>query len=76
MGSIESTKSLRLVIEATACPACQQKTLKLNKYTTGTEGWEADVVCGNCRFSGTVNSHGFQFSKVDSKGKAIRETRK
>jgi len=68
--SIQSTQSLRALIERTHCPACKQQTLKLAKYVTSTKEWGADVTCTNCNFGGEVNSTGFTFSRVDSKGKA------
>jgi len=67
---IHSAKSMRQVVEGNACPACKQTTLVLEQYVTGPKGWEATVHCSNCFFKGVVNSTGFQFSKVDSKGKA------
>ncbi len=68
--NIASAKTMRTLIEQTLCPACNQQTLTLSRYTTGEKGWEADVKCDNCNFKGTVNSTGFQFSRIDSKGKA------
>jgi len=70
--SIVSTKSLRALVEATDCPACKQKTLQLATYTKSQQAWGAAVVCSNCNCTGEVNSTGFSFSKVDSKGKATK----
>jgi transposase-like protein len=72
--SVAAAKSMRMVIEGNACPACKQTTLALGKYVVGPTGWEAEVSCTNCFFSGVVNSTGFQFVKIDSRGRA-REKR-
>ena len=68
--SILVTRALRETVDTTRCPACKQATLKLSTYTSTSKDWGAAVICGNCNFKGEVNSTGFTFSKVDSKGKA------
>jgi hypothetical protein len=68
--SVFTAKSMRMVVEGNACPACKQQTLVLGQYVTGPAGWEASVHCSNCLFKGVVNNLGFQFLNVDSKGKA------
>jgi len=68
--SVNSTKSLRQLIEQTPCPACKQKTLKLSTYTKSKQDWGAAVACQNCNLTGEVNSTGFSYVKVEGKGKA------
>lgn len=68
--SIASTKSLQHQVAVTPCPACGQQTLKLSTYTKSKQEWGAAVTCTNCNFSGEVNSTGFTYNRVDSKGKA------
>lgn len=72
--SVAESARLRQTVETTPCPACKQQTLTLGKYENGAKGWEAEVSCSNCFFKGVVNSFGFQFSKIDSRGRA-REKR-
>ena len=69
--SIALAKSMRALIESTMCPACKQNMLKLSQYTIGKE-WGATFICDNCFFNGEVNSTGFDFRKIDSKGRAVR----
>ena len=68
--SIATTISLKAQVAQTTCPACQQKTLELVRTEQGSKAFETEVRCGNCNFHGISNSTGFQFMKVNSKGKA------
>lgn len=68
--TIDEAERFRGAIEKTNCPACKQKGLKLGKFERGPKGWEADISCDNCNFSGTVSSLCSVLHKVDSKGKA------
>jgi hypothetical protein len=68
--NVLATRSMRIVIEGNRCPACTQQTLKLTTYITGPKGWEATVACENCNFTGVANQMGFDFKRVNSKGKA------
>jgi hypothetical protein len=54
-----------------ACPACEQKKLEVPSYVQGPTDWEAAIECQNCDFAGVVNKLGFNFTKVNSKGKAV-----
>jgi len=58
-------------LSSISCPACTQKTLKLEKYEQGPEGWLAVLSCGNCNFQGQMSDKGFSFTEVSSKGKAV-----
>jgi predicted RNA-binding Zn-ribbon protein involved in translation (DUF1610 family) len=62
--------SMKGQVAHTTCPACGQKTLELVRTEQGTKLFETEVHCGNCNFSGISNSLGFQFNRVNSKGKA------
>ena len=68
--SIAQTVSMKAQVAATPCPACNQKRLELLRAEQGTKAFETEVHCGNCNFHGISNSTGFQFLKVNSKGKA------
>jgi len=72
--SIEQTRVMQATIAETLCPACKQKQLKLTKHVAGAKGWETVVACENCNFAGVVNSTGFSFDRVNSKGKAREKT--
>ncbi|MCJ7767090.1 hypothetical protein MUP79_01685 [Candidatus Bathyarchaeota archaeon] len=58
-------------ISSVDCPACKQKTLKLDKYEQGPEGWLAVLSCQNCNFQGQMSDKGFSFTEISSKGKAV-----
>ena len=75
--SIQLTVSMKAQVASTPCPSCQQKTLELVRTEKGsytllkkTGSFEVEVRCSNCNFHGISNSTGFQFMKVNSKGKA------
>jgi len=68
--SIQLTVNMKEQVAQTPCPACQQKTLELVRTEQGSKAFETEVRCGNCNFHGISNSTGFQFMKVNSKGKA------
>lgn len=72
INSIDDTVTLRRVIEQTHCPGCGQSTLKLGTYTRTPKEWGATVSCSNCSLTGEVNNTGFNFNKVDGKGRAIK----
>lgn len=63
-------------VQGLACPACTQKTLKVDKLEVGTKAWTADISCKNCDFKGTINSSGFSFVGVSSQGKAVKPAKK
>jgi hypothetical protein len=52
------------------CLACGQNGLVLEKFVRTGTGWDAQVSCNNCNFHGVVNSEGYDFKQVNSKGKA------
>jgi len=68
--SIEEVNHFKALINNTSCVACNQKTLQLNRFVHAVKGWDAEVSCTNCNFNGVVNSTGFDFKQVSSKGKA------
>jgi len=70
--SIKNVNTLKANIENTRCPTCTQVTLRLGTYTRTPQEWGATVSCSNCDFSGEVNSTGFNFVKINSKGKAVK----
>lgn len=52
------------------CTACGQNGLILDKFVRNPRGWDAEVSCGNCNFHAVINSEGFDFKEVSSRGKA------
>ena len=45
-----------------SCPNCKKdKTLLLVKYELGSKGWEAIIVCKECRSKGILNKTGITF---------------
>jgi hypothetical protein len=69
--SIMLTNSMKALVSNTSCPACQQRTLNLVRTEQGTKAFETQVNCTNCNFNGISNSTGFQFTNINSKGKAV-----
>lgn len=74
-GAAKAINAFKNHVQGIACPACTQKTLKVDKLEVS-KLWTADVCCTNCDFKGTVNSTGFSFTGVSSKGKAVKTEKK
>ena len=51
-----------------SCPNCKKdKTLLLVKYELGSKGWEAIIVCKECRSKGILNKTGITFDFIVNK---------
>jgi len=72
LNTLREVEHFKALIKAQACPACGQKekSLLLDKFVRNPRGWDAEVSCSNCTFLGIVNSEGFDFKQISSKGKA------
>lgn len=71
LNSVAAANSMKALVAKTVCPSCNQLTLGAVRVEQGAVGFETQVACSNCHFSGLSNSTGFQFSNVNSKGKAV-----
>ena len=69
--SIVEVNHFKALVKATPCTACTQRTLQLTQFVRNPKGWAARVNCTNCNLTGIVNSEGFDFNQVSSKGKAV-----
>jgi hypothetical protein len=69
--TIAEVNHFKSLISQTPCSACTQKQLQLSKFVRNPQGWACEVKCLNCNFMGVVNSEGFDFNQVSSKGKAV-----
>jgi len=70
LATLAEAKHFKDLIGKQPCTACGQNGLVLDKFVRNPRGWDAEVSCGNCNFHGVVNSEGFDFKQVGSKGKA------
>jgi len=72
LATLSEVDHFKLLVKNQPCPACGQKgnSLQLEKFVRNPKGWDAEVSCSNCNFHGVVNSEGFDFKEVNSKGKA------
>jgi len=70
LATLEEVKSFKDLIGHQHCTACGQNGLILNHFVRNPKGWDVEVSCGNCNFHGVVNSEGFDFKQINSKGKA------
>jgi len=73
LGTLAEAKRFKELISHQPCTACGQNGLKLADFIRGPKGWDATVICDNCNFNGVVNSTGFNFRRINSKGKAKDE---
>ena len=64
---IADIEMLKAALKITKCPNCTQTSLNLVSFTTGPEGWNADIQCSNCTFQGIFNSTGFNVSGLKKK---------
>ena len=67
LSEIERFKTL---VATSHCPGCTQQTLKVDKFTHTSSGWDVAVFCTNCPMKGVVNSNGFSFEGLEKDGKA------
>lgn len=56
-------------VKSMECPNCKGK-LVLSKFERGPKGWEADVKCETCNFTGVISSLCAKLMSLDSKGQA------
>jgi len=72
LATLSEVESFKALIKKQPCPACGQsgKSLLLDKFVRNPKGWDAEVSCSNCTFHGIINSEGFDFKQISSKGKA------
>jgi len=72
LATLSEVELFKLLIKSQPCPGCGQKehSLELQKFVRNPKGWDAEVSCGNCNFHGIINSEGFDFKQISSKGKA------
>jgi hypothetical protein len=68
--SLTEVTNFKILLAKQPCVACGQNGLQLDHFSRCPIGWQADVHCDNCNFRGVVNSEGFDFKEVSSKGKA------
>lgn len=67
--TINEAEKFKARVKSTACPNCKGK-LVLGKFERGPKGWEADVKCEACNFTGVISQLCSVLSNMDSKGKA------
>jgi len=67
---IAKANQFKKLVGETNCPSCEKPLLKLRKYEQGPKGYEAEVRCEGCNFTGLLNSSWTNFEHVDSKGRA------
>jgi len=70
LSTLAEAKQFKELISHQKCTACGQNGLVLEHFVRTPNGWDAEVSCGNCNFHGVVNSEGFDFKQINSKGKA------
>ena len=68
--TLEEAQKFKELVGKQPCMACGQNGLVLEKFVRNPKGWDAEVSCGNCTFHGVINSEGFDFKQISSKGKA------
>jgi hypothetical protein len=73
LDSLKEVTQFKYLLGHQACVACGQNGLKLDHFVRNPKGWDAEVHCDNCNFRGVINSEGFDFKEVSSKGKARDE---
>lgn len=73
LDTLDEVEQFKRLVEAKQCLACGNHTLRLEQFQRSPSGWEAAVSCKNCYSRGLVNSEGFTFEKLHSKGRAVKE---
>jgi len=71
LSTLEEAKQFKELINKQRCTACGQNGLVLDSFVRNPKGWDAEVSCGNCNFHAVINSEGFDFKRINSKGKAV-----
>jgi len=70
LATLDELNRFKALIAKQKCPRCSKNGLLMKTFSRNPIGWSTEVECDNCNFEGVVNSEGFDFSGVDSKGKA------
>jgi hypothetical protein len=71
LATLAEVKQFKDLMAKQPCTACGQNGLVLGSFKRSPLGWEAEVSCDNCYFRGVVNSEGFDFKRINSKGQAV-----
>ena len=70
VATLKEAQKFKELVGKQPCTACGHNGLVLEKFVRNPKGWDAEVSCGNCTFHGVINSEGFDFKQISSKGKA------
>ena len=70
LDTLAEANHFKELVSKQPCVSCGQNGLQLEKFVRNPQGWDAEVSCTNCNFRGVVNSEGFDFKRINSKGKA------
>jgi len=70
LATLDQVNEFKGLVNRQPCPSCGKNGLLLESFVRNPIGWSAEVKCDNCNFVGTVNSEGFDFGELASKGKA------
>lgn len=73
LATLEEIEHFKALVKDQKCLGCNQLTLQLERYVRNPHGWDAEISCTNCKCHGVVNSEGFSFERIHSKGKARKE---
>ena len=68
--NMAETKKFKDIVVKSNCPACGHKKLLLDAFTRTPIGYEAQVHCENCDFTGRINSDGFHLEGMHGLGRA------
>ena len=70
LATLDQVDDFKALVNHEPCPTCGKNGLLLKSFVRNPVGWSAEVSCDNCNFEGIVNSEGFDFVGLASKGKA------
>jgi len=70
LATLQEVESFKALVASQKCLSCGQSTLELRKFVRNPQGWDAEVACTNCNCMGIINSEGYSFVELHSKGKA------
>lgn len=73
LATLDELNAFKKLVAQQKCPACEGNGLRLEEFVRTPDGWDAEVSHSNCDFHGIINSSGFDFKQIHSKGKARRE---